>query len=349
VVLFYDFGVAGTGTDVVSYLDDIVVKGGSAPQAKTVKFQVDMNNYTSNFDKVYISGSFNNWSGDANQLTDDNFDGIFEGSITVPNGLYEYKVTLDNWAAQEEFNGFEECTRRDPSGQFVNRFLPVSTNLDLPKFCFNSCYACGEEVKINFKLGMNGTPASPDGVWLCGGGNFDVPGGKYKMNDTDGDGIFEITVPRKTGFQSYYAFANGACPDFSCKENLAGQPCGDPNNFNDRFLAAVNSNTTVATCYQACFTNAECVSSTTQGIEDARVFQILGNPAPSDVAVLQFGTAVWGKKQVLLSNSIGQNLGLWQVTDADLQFDLPINALPSGVYFVRVQIGERFYTRKLVK
>lgn len=349
VVLFFDFGTAGTGTDVISYLDDIVVKGGSAPQAKTVKFQVDMNNYTSNFDKVYISGSFNNWSGDANPLTDDNFDGIYEGSITVPNGLYEYKVTLDNWAAQEEFNGFEECTRRDPSGQFVNRFLPVSTNLEVPKFCFNSCYACGEEVKINFKLGMNGIPANPDGVWLCGGGNFDVPGGKYKMTDADGDGIFEITVPRKTGFQSYYAFANGPCPDFSCKENLAGQPCGDPNNFNDRFLAAVNSNTTVATCYQACFTNAACVSSTTQGIEDARVFQILGNPAPSDVAVLQFGTAVWGKKQVLLSNSIGQNIGIWQVTDADLQFDLPINELPSGVYFVRVQIGERFYTRKLVK
>jgi hypothetical protein len=267
----------------------------------------------------------------------------------VPNGLYDYKVTLDNWAAQEEFNGFEECTRRDPSGQFVNRFLAVSTNLDLPQFCFNSCYACGEEVKINFKLGMNGTPPSPDGVWLCGGGNFDVPGGKYKMNDSNNDGIFEITVPRKTGFQSYYAFANGACPDFSCKENLTGQPCGDPANFNDRFLAAVNSSTTVATCFQACFTNAECVSSTTQGIEDEQVFRILGNPAPADAALLQFGTSVLGKKEVILTNSIGQAAGWWQVTDASELFELPIQNLPSGVYFVHVQIGERYYTRKLVK
>lgn len=348
VVIFFDFGTAGTGTDVVSYLDDVVVKGGGAPQAKTVNFKVDMNNYTANFDKVYISGSFNNWSGDANPLTDANFDGIWEGSITVPNGLYEYKVTLDNWAAEEMFGGFEECTRRDASGQFVNRLLTVSADQTLPQFCFNSCYACGEEVKINFRLGMNGIAPSPDGVWLCGGGNFDVPGGKYKMDDTDGDGIFEITVPRKTGFQSYYAFANGACPDFSCKEDLAGQPCGDPANFNDRFLAAVSSNTSVATCYAACFTNAECLSSTSQGIEDERVFSILGNPASANGALLQFGTNVTGEKQVFLLNTVGQVAGQWQVGENAEQYTLPVRNLPSGVYFVRVQIGERYYTRKLV-
>ena len=35
VVVFFDFGTAGTGTDVTSYFDDIVVKGGSAPQPRT--------------------------------------------------------------------------------------------------------------------------------------------------------------------------------------------------------------------------------------------------------------------------------------------------------------------------
>lgn len=347
VVLFFDFGTAGTGTDVTSYFDDIVVKGSAAPQVRTVNFQVDMNSYTANFDNVYVSGSFNNWSGDANPLTDANFDGIWEGSINVTNGSYEYKITLDNWAAQEQFIGTEECTKRDPSGQFVNRLLLVSGDANLPKFCFNSCYACGEEVKINFKLGMNGITPNPDGVWLAGGGNFDVPGGKYKMNDTDGDGIFELLVPRKTGFSSFYTFTNGPCADYSCKELLAGLPCGNPNNFDDRFLPAVTADQTVATCFGTCFTNATCTSGTNNAIADANVFTILGNPVGTAPAVLIFNDADLNEKTVVLTNTIGQNVQQWVVNDTTLE--LPTAQMQPGVYFVTVRSGDRYFTRKLVK
>jgi hypothetical protein len=349
VVIFFDFGTAGTGTEVISYMDDVVVKSGGAPAAREVSFKVDMNSYSANFDTVFISGSFNNWSGTANPLADPEFDGIWEGSITIPNGLYEYKITLDDWAAQEQFGGFEECTRRDPSGQFVNRLLAVSADTDIPKFCFNSCYECGDEVKIAFKLGMNGNTPSPDGIWLAGGGNFDVPGGKYKMSDSDGDGIFEITVPRKKGFSSYYTFANGNCPDYSCKEDLAGQPCGDPNSFNDRFLPATSTNATVATCFGACFTNAECTSSVGNWVEDAGVFTLLGNPPTSGTAILQFSNADPADKNISLTNAIGQVLGQWQVAGPTVRFDLPSADLQAGIYFVTVRAGERFFTRKLVR
>ncbi len=114
IVLFFDFGTPGTGTDVTSYFDDIVTKGSGAPQPRTITFKVDMNQYSENFDQVYLSGEFNNWSGDANPLADPEFDGIWEGSIVVPNGAYEYKVTLDNWLGQESFIGTEECTKKDP-------------------------------------------------------------------------------------------------------------------------------------------------------------------------------------------------------------------------------------------
>ncbi|MBX2889421.1 MAG: T9SS type A sorting domain-containing protein [Saprospiraceae bacterium] len=349
VVLFFDFGTPGTGTDVVSYLDDVVVKSGGAPQVRTVNFKVDMNSYTANFDQVYISGNFNNWSGDANPLSDPDLDGIWEGSITVPNGLYEYKVTLDNWAVQEQFGGFEECTKTDPSGQFVNRFLPVSADTDVPRFCFNSCYACGEEVKITFKLGMNGIAPNPDGVWLAGGGNFDVPGGKYKMSDTDGDGIFEIVVPRRQGFSSYYTFANGPCPDYSCKENLEGLPCGNPANFNDRFLPATNANVTVATCFGACFTNAECISSVKNLVQDAQIFTLLGNPSNAGTTVLQFGNSIFEDKSIMLTNTIGQVIGQWHLSGGMPQFELHTSDFQPGIYFVTVRAGERFFTRKLVR
>jgi hypothetical protein len=349
MVIFFDFGTPGTGTEVISYLDDVVVKGGAVAPSRKVNFKVDMNSYTANFDQVYISGSFNNWSGDANPLADPDLDGIWEGSINVPNGLYEYKITLDNWAAQEQFGGFEECTKRDPSGQFVNRFLPVSADIDVPKFCFNSCYACGDEVKITFVLGMNSMPPSPEGIWLAGGGNFDVPGGKYKMSDVNGDGIFDITVPRKKGFSSYYTFTNGACADYSCKEMLVGLPCGDPANFNDRFLPATDESITIATCFGTCLTNAACISSVKNWIEDAEIFTLLGSPSNSGLSIIQFGSRVLGDKNVVLSNALGQVINQWQVDGNNNQFELQTLDYQPGIYFVTVRAGERFFTRKLVK
>jgi hypothetical protein len=348
IVLFFDFGTPGTGTDVTSYFDDVVVKGGSAPVSRNVSFKVDMNSYTPNFNQVYVSGSFNNWAGDANPLADADGDGIWEGNIALLNGLYEYKITLDNWAVQEQFAGVEECTKT--TDVFTNRVLLVGGDVDVPKFCFNSCYACGEEVKINFKLGMGAVVASPEGVWLAGGGNFESPGGRYKMSDADGDDIYEITVPRKKGFNSYYVFANGPCPDYSCKENLAGLPCGTPTNYDDRFLPDVLSDITVATCFGACFTNAECVTiGTKTPVEDAQVFSLLGNPTNADFSVLDFGNNISLEKNITMTNAVGQLVHQWNVNSNESTFKVQTTDLQSGVYFVTVKVGNRYFTRKLVK
>lgn len=347
VVVFFDFGTAGTGTDVTSYFDDVVVKSGGAAAIRTVNFKVDMNNYQPNFNQVYLSGSFNNWSGDANPLSDPEFDGIWEGSIAVPNGSYEYKIQLDNWAAQENFLGTEECTKT--TGAFTNRLLLVSADTDVPQFCFNSCYACGEEVKITFKLGMGSVTPNPEGVWLAGGGAFEVPGGRYKMDDSDGDDVYEIVVPRKKGFSSHYTFANGPCPDYSCKENLSGLPCGDTLNFNDRFLPAVNANTEVATCYGTCFDNVQCVSGTNAPVEDAQLFELIGNPSTAGYSILAFGDEVNDAKTVMLFNSIGQAVHTYHLDRSEVSCKMNTADLHPGIYFVTVRTGDRFFTRKLVK
>ncbi len=349
ITLFFDFGTAGNGTDINYYFDDIGVKSTGAPQARTVHFKVDMNGYAENFDQVYLSGTFNNWSGDANPLVDPDFDGVWEGDIVAINGAYEYKVTLDNWTAQEQFQGFEECTKKDPSGQFVNRLLLVSGDTELPQFCFNSCYACGQERSITFRIGMYTFTPSPDGVWLAGGGNFDVPGGKYKMQDDDGDGIYEITVPREVGFSSYYDFANGACPDYSCKEDLSGQSCGDPNNYNDRFLSAVQTDTIVETCFGTCFIDAACTVGTKNPTQDERVFSLYGNPSVNGQSVLEFGDQIKGEKIVTLTNTLGQSVRHWRVEDGITTQHLSTAGLPSGLYFVTVSAGDRFYTRRLMR
>ena len=350
IVLFFDFGTGGTGTDVTSYFDNIVVVSTGAPQTRVVHFSVDMNSYTENFDSVFVSGTFNNWSGNANPLADPDFDGVWEGDIEVVNGAYEYKVTLDNWNAQEQFEGFEECTRRDPSGQFVNRLLLVSGDTELSPFCFNSCYACGQEVDITFRLGFGGTHIpSPDGVWLAGGGNFDVPGGKFEMADDDLDGIYEITVPRAIGFNSYYTFTNGNCPDYSCKENIEGQSCANPDNFNDRHLDAVSEDTVIETCFGECTTNTKCSVGLGDLQQDQRVFDLVGNPAVNGSTMLTFGTSYDSQKFITVSTLLGQVMHTATVSQGASQYLYETTDLPSGLYLVSVTDGNQFYTRKLMK
>ena len=75
---------------------------------------------------------------------------------------------------------------------------------------------------VTFNVNMANEAVSPEGVFLAGGGNFGFPG-DFPMNDDDGDGIWSITVQVPSGFTSHYTFTNGACQDWSCKENLVGQ------------------------------------------------------------------------------------------------------------------------------
>jgi hypothetical protein len=102
-----------------------------------------MKNVKDPFTKVYVSGTFNNWSGDANELTDANGDKIYEGTISaVAPGKHEFKYQLDAWAKSEQFKGGEPCTITDPSGQFVNRKMEVNGDSTLTAFCYNECATC---------------------------------------------------------------------------------------------------------------------------------------------------------------------------------------------------------------
>ena len=127
-------------------------------------FGVDMNGFTEAFTQVYVSGTFNEWSGDANPLSDEDGDGIWHATIPLPAGTHEYKFTLDNWAFQEEFEGGEECTVT--AGAFTNRLIEVSAESE---FCFqwNACSACGEGAGSGEGTGTGegGENATIAGTW----------------------------------------------------------------------------------------------------------------------------------------------------------------------------------------
>jgi hypothetical protein len=66
-----------------------------------VTFLVNMNEVAETFTTPEVNGTFNNFCGGCAPMSDANSDGIWELTIPLTPGTYEYKFAADNWAIQE--------------------------------------------------------------------------------------------------------------------------------------------------------------------------------------------------------------------------------------------------------
>jgi hypothetical protein len=349
IVMFADFDEAFT-TDQVYYIDDIeVCSSGNTPTAE-VTFKLDMNEFGGSFTNAYVSGSFNGWSGNSNQLLDADGDNVYETTLMLPVGLYEYKFTLDDFAQQESFSQTSACTQTtiDGANVFTNRKLVVSGDATVGPVCYNSCYGCGDAVKISINLGMNGVTPDPGGVYLAAGLDFGPPGGRFKMEDLDGDGVFSIEVERQRGFSTFYAFANGACPDYSCKENIAGQPCAVASNFNDRQLAPVQQDTIINTCYASCATNTNCTVGT-NAPTFSNDWMTLQPSLASDAVQLIFADQVTGAVNIRVFDAAGKVVLAETRSNLTDRCELAVGNLKNGLYFLLVQTADKAANGRFVK
>jgi hypothetical protein len=201
----------------------------------------------------------------------------------LPGENVAWDATLDDWHEAvlysggtpelfplDVFSAFQEGTNvlavevhnaNPGSSDLTARpFLFVGTSQEAQTFGpLPSWYvpASSDTHNVTFNLNMELEDVAPEGVFVAGGGYFGVPGDN-PMSDPDGDGVWSATLQVPHGFSGNYIFVNGACGDWSCKENLAGQDCADPSNYNDRSLENVTSDLVVSTCFGQCTTDGSC-------------------------------------------------------------------------------------------
>jgi len=260
-VLFFDFLVV-PDADRTYYFDDVVVNYGGSSLVNAT-FTVDLSEAVAAgtpVDTVFVRGTFNSFD-KSNPLTD-NGDGTWSTTIEVPAGPGEYLYYISEGDLWEGMRVTDECVRTSFGADgtpFINRFSVFADDIEV-NTCWNSCYACDQKAAITFNVGFPSSTNPADSIYLAGGGNFDNPGGRFLMTDENDDGIYSITIERAIGFSSFYTFANGNCPDYSCKENIEGQACADPDNFNDRFIEPLTGDTEITTCFGECTTDTNCTA-----------------------------------------------------------------------------------------
>ena len=106
-------------------------------------------------------------------------------------------------------------------------------------------------VTFNVHTDLIAGSVSSDGIYI--GGGFVGSNNALLLEDADGDGIWSGSkvLPAAGG---NFTILNGNCPDWSCKENISGQPCANPNHYDDRnhLLGGFGQDTTLNLQYGSC-------------------------------------------------------------------------------------------------
>lgn len=129
-----------------------------------VTFKVDMSQLSDPFNIPELNGTFNNWCGDCDPMSDANGDEIWEVTLSLNVGdTIEYKFSADNWTFQETLDPNENCT--NGLSNFTNRmFIVGSSNIVLDDVCWGSCSPCATDLEnINsYQLNIYPNPSSKE-------------------------------------------------------------------------------------------------------------------------------------------------------------------------------------------
>ena len=93
-------------------------------------------------DQIYLNGSFNNWCGTCNSMSEEN--GVWSITLELSPGRYEYLFTLNNWqetggAPLNSSCDFVPCDEFENYGFLISESTP---EVVLDTYCWGTCSKC---------------------------------------------------------------------------------------------------------------------------------------------------------------------------------------------------------------
>ena len=314
------------------------------PTNYNVTLKVDASNIVVGASGMFAGGGA---LGDAMavQLADPDGDNIWEGVGTFPpsGGNYVFLNGPTNggdWGAKEDLNGLS-CA---DVNNWNDRLMPPLTSDTTVCFEYGTCTPCGgtpppppTTYNVTFEvhtdtLIANGDTVSADGIYIGGGfvGSHDALPLTLVPNADGKDVWVGIASLAATG--GHFTIMNGICSDWTCKEDLIGQSCADPNAFNDRtnLLGGFTQDTTIVLEYGSC---TRPVSSTdiSEVVNDVLIYP---NPTAN---IINIKTPI-NINSLVVYNMIGNLVMTRNVSSNSHTFD--VTSLRNGVYFISLNFND---------
>ena len=161
----------------------------NAQESYDVTFRVDMSNETVAAEGVHVAGSFQGWDAAGTMLSDDDMDNIYEITLSLEAGDYEFKfINGNDWPFEEVV---PDACRANLDGN-TNRMITVDSEMTY-EVCFGSCAACGLTTVL-FRVDMSLEDAvAAEGVHVAGNFQGWDPGATM-LSDEDGDNIHTVSM-----------------------------------------------------------------------------------------------------------------------------------------------------------
>ena len=312
-----------------------------APETNNVTFQVDMSEAgIAPDDMVYVNGTFNDWCGLCNPMTNTG-NGVWETTIALPPGIHEYKFTTNGWNGLIEgfFPGMPCVLQTGTQGEiFINRYVNVGFDDTMAgPYCFNSCDFCASnptggcddpdasnfnpDASFNdgsclypttFFVDVSDLDLFPGELVNLNGTFNDWCGNCIDMSDVDGNDVWEVTVDLPVGTHEYKFTTNGW---FGNVEFFAvGEPCTNTTYagqdvFTNRVFEQIASPMQLeVVCFNAC---AACpvdnvpvtfkVDAANSGAQDMMI-QLVSNDLSGIFPMQYQGWNAWSISVILTTN-----------------------------------------------
>ena len=182
-------------------------------------------------------------------------------------------------------------------------------------------------VTFNVHTDLIAGNVSADGIYI--GGGFVGGNDALLLDDSDGDGVWSGSSSLDAA-GGHFTILNGNCSDWSCKEDISGQACADPNAFNDRnnLLGGFTQDTTLNLQYGSCDEPGTGINEIDNNLS------IYPNPANGLLNI--------NSKQkintVSVYNMIGNLVMVKNIYNS--QSILEIENLTNGVYFIQLNLND---------
>ena len=130
-------------------------------QLRTVTFQVDLGSTAANMNGVHVAGDFQdtagatgNWKPDETTLTQVGTSTIYDVTVSIPDGRYEYKMLNgDDWPDEESIPSESQV-----GGGNGNRFVNIYKDTTLPAILFSGNAPAGKNLmRIAADMAQAGT------------------------------------------------------------------------------------------------------------------------------------------------------------------------------------------------
>lgn len=306
------------------------------PEPQPVTFRVDMSQEALGAgDQVFVTGTFDDWSGEAHPLVE-SVNGIWTGTVDLPQGIHEYKFTINGWSGLEEsFAPGEPGTLTDFDGSttYVNRYIDVAWDALLTDVdCYSTTEGCpgsgGEGCTdsdasnyspaatihdgsclypVLFEVDLSEAQIAGHTAYVNGGFN-DWCGDCAPMGDADGDGVWQLVLNLPPGAHEFKFTTNGwegLVESFSPGTSCTNTTYDGPNVYTNRaFVLGTSPLDLDPVCFNSCSACTPVAPS--YHVVTFRVQM----PDPSMEATLEvqgatyvMSDAMWGAKAVTVTVS----------------------------------------------